>query len=398
MALLAEFRALDKRLWYLAGARLVVTGGFSMVMPFLGIHLAEERKVPTIVVGLIWTVAGACGAAMQWLAGELADRFGRRPLMLASLLIRAVNLSLMGYAVSVEASVIAFGALIVANSMLRACFDPVGNALVADLAPPEQRVAAFSLQRVGVNVGWATGPAVAAMASGHSYSQLFYWSVPVTLAAAAVIATMAEPRSVASARPLRLKEMLAFTDDKVFVRFLVSTMAFFILQVQLYQTLSIYAVRVLHLTRAQIGTLYTLNGVLVVCLQLPAVAYIRRWGTRGALTLGCCGYAISYAAAGLTQGYASLLVCVGAVTLAEIITSPAQQTSVAALAPLGRVGAYSGLYGLAQIVGQSTGPLIGTAALDALPARATWFFLALFGVAAAVGYRPAARTARGTGA
>jgi hypothetical protein len=43
---LAACRALDRRVWVLAVARLVVTAGYSMVMPFLAMHLAVERHVP----------------------------------------------------------------------------------------------------------------------------------------------------------------------------------------------------------------------------------------------------------------------------------------------------------------------------------------------------------------
>lgn len=390
MSLLAEFRALDRRVWYLAAARLVVTGGFSMVLPFLAIHLTIDRGVPAFVVGIIWTVAGACGAATQWLAGELADRVGRRPVMLAAMVLRAVNLVGLGFATAApDASITLIGALVVGNAMLRAFFDPVANAMVADLSPPERRVAAFSLQRVGINIGWAAGPAVAALAGGHSYSALFFWSVPVTLLATAGIVAIREPRaaSAAGATPPRWRDLLAFRDDHPFVRFMLSTVAFFVLQVQLYQTLSIYAARVLHLDRAEVGAMYTLNGLLVVCLQIPAVRYIRRIGTRKALVVGCLGYAGAYASAGLAQGYVTLLLCVACVTLAEIVTAPAQQATVTTLAPLGRVGAYSGLFGLCQVVGQSAGPLIGTVVLDAVPSRAAWFLLALCGVAAAAGYR-----------
>lgn len=388
MAPLAEFRALDRRIWFLAAARLVVTAGFSMVLPFLAIHLTVERNVPAVVVGLIWTVAGACGAAMQWFAGELSDRIGRRQVLILSMFLRAANLAGLGWATATLASPVTFGALVVGNAVLRAFFDPVANALVADLAPPEQRVSAFALQRVGVNIGWSLGTGLAALATMLSYSALFYWSVPVTLIAAATIWGIHEPRtSVKRATAPRWSEMVAFLEDKLFVRFLLSTIAFFILQVQLYQTLSIYAARSLHLDRTEVLSLYTLNGLLVVCLQLPAVSYIRRIGTRGALVLGCFIYAAAYASAGLATGYISLLFCVAAVTLAEIVTAPAQQVTVSALAPPGRIGAYSGLFGLCQVVGQSAGPLIGTTALDAVPARVSWFLLALFGVAAAVGYK-----------
>lgn len=366
---------------------MVVTAGFSMVMPFLAIHLAVERGVPAWLIGVIWTVAGVLGAGAQWIAGELADRLGRRPLMLAAMLLRAANLAAMGLAVSHEAPIFVIGALTVLNGVLRAFFDPVAAALVADACPPETRVSAYSLQRVGINLGWAAGPAVAAMAGGVSYATLFFASVPLNLIATAALWTVRDLPCTAAPRPLSPRELFAFRDDRPFLRFLLATTALYILQVQLYQTTSIYAARVLHMTRVEVGTLYTLNGVLVVLFQLPAVQFINRLGTRGALVVGSLGYAASYACVGLASGYAGLLGCIAAVTLAEIVTQPAMQTSVAALAPPGRVGSYTGLFGLAQIAGQSTGPLIGTALLDGVPPRAAWFLLALFGAGAAIGYR-----------
>lgn len=387
MTLLAEFRQLDRRIWTLAGARLVVMAGMSMVFPFLSMHLAVDRKLPAVVVGSIWTIAGVAGAATQWLAGELADRMGRRRLMIAAMVMRAAMLAGMGYAISIHAAVFAIGALVVLNSMLRAFFDPVANAMVADLCTPERRIAAYGLQRVGINIGWAAGPAIAALAASRPYSELFYWSVPVTLLAGIGVAMSREPDGAARPQAPRWRELFAFRGDQPFVRFLVATVAFYILQAQLYQTLSIYAAQVLHLTRRQVGGFYTLNGLLVVGLQLPAVVAIRRIGTRGALVVGCLGYAASYAAVGISPGYASVLACVACVTLSEIVTAPAQQATVTLLAPPGRIGSYSGLFGLCQIIGQAAGPLIGTAALDAVPPRRAWFLIALFGLVAAMGYR-----------
>jgi MFS family permease len=384
---LVELRALDRRVWALAAARLVVTAGFSMVMPFLAIHLTMDRNVSAVIVGAIWTAAGALGAVAQWAAGELADRIGRRNLMLAAMLIRALNLAAMGLAIAAQAHVLVIAGLVVLNAVLRAFFDPIAAALVADLVAPEGRVSAYSLQRVGINIGWATGPAVAALAGSTPYPVLFFASAPLTLLAALGIWNIREPTGTTSARSLSLNEFFAFRTDKRLLRFLAATLAFYILQVQLYQTMSIYAARVLQLTRTEVGTLYTLNGILVVLLQLPAVRFIRRLGTRGALVVGCLGYAASYTAVGLAGGYLTLLACIAAVTLSEIVTSPAQQTTVTGLAPAGRVGAYTGLFGFCQVVGQSTGPLIGTALLDGLPPRAAWLALALFGVGAAIGYR-----------
>jgi MFS family permease len=386
VSVIAEFRALDRRNWYLAGARMVVSAGFAMVLPFMAIHLTEERHCSAKMVGFIAALVGVCGAAMQGVAGTLSDRVGRRSVMTISMVVRAANLALLGYATASQAPIELLALLMIANGMLRAFFDPVANALVADLAPPEQRVAAFSLQRVGVNIGWSLGTASHALAAYHV---LFYWAAGITLVAMLAVATIVEPPRSTTARPPSWREMIAVLDDRALVRFLVGTVAFFILQVQLYQTLSIYAAGTLHLDRAEVGTLYSMNGVMVVLLQVPTVAFIRRVGTRRALVLGSIAYASSYASVGLATGYFSLLLCVALITLAEMLSAPAQQAAITSMATPGRMGIYAGLFGLCQVTGQSAGPLVGGALLDALPSRVAlaWFILALFGLAAAAIYR-----------
>ena len=58
MSLLGDFRSLDRRVFILAAARMVVTLGFAAVLPYLGVVLHQERQVPATVIGVIWTVAG----------------------------------------------------------------------------------------------------------------------------------------------------------------------------------------------------------------------------------------------------------------------------------------------------------------------------------------------------
>src|SRR3954470_21845043 len=129
VSVIAEFRALDRRNWYLAGARLVVTAGFSMVLPFLPMYLTGTRGEKAIVAGEIWTLAGVVGAAMQWVAGTLSDRIGRRDVMAVSMVLRALNLAGLGYAIATRAPILLLGTLIVTNAALRAFFDPLANAL-----------------------------------------------------------------------------------------------------------------------------------------------------------------------------------------------------------------------------------------------------------------------------
>jgi MFS family permease len=378
--------------WILTAARVVVTFGFSMVMPLLAVTLAQQHNVAAAAVGFIWTVSGAAGVASQWLGGSLADRWGRRPLILGSMAVRAVVLVLLGLAIERNQPVLVIGVLVVANAILRSFFDPVASAMVADVSTAEQRAAAFSLQRIGVNIGWSGGQAVSfvTLAAGGNYAHLFYWSAPIALLAMLPIARIPETRAIAGALTdvgrTRFRDLFRIPADPAFLRFLAATVVFFLLQGQMYQTLSIFAARALHATKWQIASLYFTNGVLVVALQVPAYYFIRRIGTDRALVVGSLLYAMAYSTLFLAAGHAGLLLSVAAVTVAEMVSAPAQQTTATSMAPLGRIGAYAGLYGLAQVAGQSLGPLAGGALFDKLGDGRIWLILPLAGVLAAVGY------------
>jgi MFS family permease len=371
---------------------MVVTLGFAAVLPYLGVTLHQERGVSATMVGIIWTAAGLSGAAMQWVAGEVADRVGRRPVLLTAMLLRTLNLTALGYEILSRGPILAIAALCVLNGVLRAFFDPVASAMVADLATGEHRIAAFSLQRIGVNIGWAFG--TMGLGLTHtlhlSYGHLFYASAAITLLAALAASAITETRAKASGSgrpPLRLSDLGAYRHDRRFMRFLAATFFFFLLQAQLYATLSLYAAGHLRLKLVEVSHLYSLNGWMVVLLQLPAFYYIRRVGTHRVLVIGAFAYAASYALCGLATRELHLLACVAFITIAEIISAPAQQTAATGMAPVGRVGAYAGMFGLAQAAGQSLGPLVGTSLLDVLPNRLAWPLLALFGVTAALLYR-----------
>ena len=391
--LFSEFRVLDRRVFILAAARLVVTLGFAAVLPYLGVTLHRERGVSATVVGMIWTAAGLSGAAMQWVAGEVADRVGRRPVLLGAMLLRTANLAVLGYEILHRGPIPAIAALCVLNGVLCAFFDPVASAMVADLASGEHRIAAFSLQRIGVNIGWVLGTSTVGLTPllHLNFGHLFYASAVVTLLAALAASAITEtaPTAPVSLRPpLRLTDLAAYRHDRPFMRFLLATFFFFLLQAQLYATMSLYAADHLRLNLVQISHLYSLNGFMVVVLQLPAFYYIRHVGTHRVLIVGSLAYAASYALCGIAGTSLHLLACVAFITIAEIITAPAQQTAATSMAPVGRVGTYAGLFGLAQAAGQSLGPLVGTSLLDALPDRLTWPLLALCGLMAALLYRP----------
>jgi MFS family permease len=384
---LRDFPELDHRIWLLAGARFIVTAGFAAVMPFLAMHLAVERHIPVLRIGALWTVVGIVSSAMQWVAGETTDRFGRRRMLLGAMLLRSANLVGLGWAVGHHASFSTIGVLCVVNGAMRAFYDPAASAVVAALCLPSERVAAFSLHRVGSSLGWAAGPLAVTFSPEAAYSAIFYVAAPLTLLAAIAVAMIPETGPTVPRPPISWSQLRDLRRDHVFMRFLSATFVFFVMQTQLYHIMPIYAAKHLGLDRSQVGTLFVANGVLVVVVQLPAVRFIRKIGTAGALGLGSLGYILAYGGAGLATGYLGLVACVVVATLCEIVASPAHQARVTALAPGDNVASYAGVSGLVTGLAQTIGPIVGSFLIELISPRVGWGLIALLGIVAAYGFR-----------
>src|SRR5262245_61779124 len=103
---LASVQGLDRRIWLLAAARAVNTMGFSIVMPFLAMYLVEKRGASGATFGMVYLVSGLCAALGNAVAGEAADRLGRRRVMIAALALRGVNMAALGTAVLMSAPIV----------------------------------------------------------------------------------------------------------------------------------------------------------------------------------------------------------------------------------------------------------------------------------------------------
>jgi MFS family permease len=379
---------LDKRVWQMAFARAVNTMGMSLVMSFLGIYVVETRGYPAWAYGLIALGANLGQSMSNAWAGNLSDRIGRRPLITTALFVRAGFIALLGTQILLDAPLWTLGANMVVTSVLRGCFEPVAYALVADVVRDDQRVAAFGIQRMGTNVGWAVGPAAGGMLSlVIPYGAVFYFAAVGSVLAAFVTLRVVDPPRPATAGapvPVRgdlgtaLREGLA---DPLMRMLLLGTFLCALLETQMFSTLSIYLTTQLRLHTADVGLLYALNGLAVLALQVPALGLIRRLGIGVMLPWASFLDALGFALIGLASGFAGGAVSILVLTCAEVLFDPAQQAAIAEVADPARRGRAFGVVGFASMVGLAGAPLLGGRLLDALGSHhiALWLLISVIG-------------------
>jgi len=175
--------------------------GLSLVMTFLGIYVVKTRGYPAWAYGVIALAANLAQSMSNAWAGSLSDRIGRTPLITTSLFVRSAVIAAMGVQVLYDAPLWSLAANMIASSALRGCFEPVAYALVADVVRPEQRIAAFGMQRMGTNLGWAIGPALGGVLTlVIPYGVVFFIAATGILVAAVVTMGIDPSREAAAER------------------------------------------------------------------------------------------------------------------------------------------------------------------------------------------------------
>lgn len=386
-------RTLTRGLAALTLGRFMFAAGFSLSYPFIAVYLKERLHLSAFAVAALFAVSGGAVCAGMLTGGELADRVGSRRVMLVSLLARVLFALAYASCVIWEAAFGLFAIVHVLNSLLFGLYEPASQALAAGLTSERQRVYGYSLLRIGANAGWAIGPAIGGFIAERSYGVAFEASAGAYLLAA--IVTFLWVPNPGAARPSEVLRWDLVTSiggqvvgDARFRRLCLLTMLLAMTMGQLVLGTSLYLTQELELPKTRIGGLLTLNGALVVVLQIPVTRAFQSMRLTTSLAIGSLLYAVGYAGMGAASTFTGLALAMTVVTLGEIVVSPAMDALAANLSPVQYRGRYRGVFSLAQQGGRLLGQPTCGLVLDHLPGWRVvqWLILALPAGIASLGF------------
>jgi len=178
--------------WYLwLGTVINRLGGFAV--PFLMLYLTARLGMAPASAALLVSVLGAGEFFAQLTGGELADRLGRRPVMMLSFFIAPVAMIFLGLTHDTALLGIAMFVLGFFTDLYR----PAVNAAVVDLVPEGSRTRAFGYIYWAVNLGAALAPIIAGLLANYDYFLLFVGDA-LTTAVFGVIVLVRVPETQAA--------------------------------------------------------------------------------------------------------------------------------------------------------------------------------------------------------
>jgi MFS family permease len=344
-------------------------GGF--VIPFLTLYLTGQRGIPVSQAALMVSLFGAGSFTASLTGGEVADRLGRRPILLASFLIAPVNMVALGLARST--ALIAL--LCLFQGFFTDLYRPAVGAAIADLVPPEGRPRAYGYNYWAINLGAAIAPVIAGQLAGWNYLLLFVGDALTTFVFGLIVLWgVKETRPVEAhqaARDGSGKRLARLRSEPLLLVFAGLTLLFGTVYMQGNVTLPV-DMQAHGLDAAQYGLAIATNGVLVVLLSISVSRAAMRWPrfrtmAIAALLLGA-GFGLT-AVSSTLPGYA---LTVAIWTLGEIAGAAIAPTIVADLSPPDLRGLYQGVFGAAWGLSLFTGPLLGGWVFQHLGAKVLW--------------------------
>jgi MFS family permease len=388
--LLARARAIQqeypRQFWVLFFGSLINNAGNGLVFPFFSLYLTRQLKFSMTEVGIAYAAFAVMSVISQVVGGTLADRWGRKPVMLVSLLGSAAGTLLFACTSLLDLSspVLRWGwvaAVILVMGLTNSAFGPAASAMVADLVGGEKRQQAYGLLRVVQNLGLSIGPAVGGFIAHFSYFALFSVAAASSLVYSLILGRFAHETRPQAARPdttaasapavgAGFRHVLL---DWSFMAFCGLVVISQVVYAQMNTTLPVYLNRDFGVSEQWYGLLMSLNALLVVLFQFPLTRRTSQVDKSVMMALGNGFYAIGFGMFGFVSGLPLFFLAQATWTLGEMLAVPVAQALVADFAPEMMRGRYMGVYGVASAVAFGLGPLLGGMLMDGIGGRYIWY-------------------------
>ncbi len=364
-----DLRALPRPAWVLFGGTFINRFG-SFVLAFLVFYLTSRGYSPA-AAGLALSAYGIGSMAAALAGGQLADTIGRRNSIALSMFSSATTMLALSQATGIALIV----SLTVLAGFTAELYRPASAALIADLTPEGRRITGFAMYRLAVNAGVAAGPAVAGFLAQRSFLWLFVGdaSTSIIYGCAAYFALPAD-RHQPHRRELTRNVVSRMASDGRLVRMLVATLALAFVVHQAYATFPLHLARSGY-TPVIYGSLMSLNGLLIIVLELSVTTVTRRLPALIAIAVGLVLNGIGFGAIGLASSAGTLALTVVIWTFGEMVFSPVGAAYIADIAPRHLRGRYQAAWAFTFSLGLMLAPIGGTLLYSVKP---VWLWFTCF--------------------
>lgn len=336
--------------------------GYGIIIPIIYAY-SKRFGLSDFENGLLFTIYSICQFISTPIIGRFSDKFGRRPLLLVSIIGTAVSFFMMAFAPNALF-------LFIARALdgLTAGNIPVAFAVISDSTSVEERPRAFGFISAGLSFGFVFGPAVSALTADIGIYVPFLIAGVITTIAA-LLTFFLLPESNKHMGEVKRGKLFDFGkmwhtlfDPNVGTTFLISLVYFLAFSCSIIYGFQPFTSEVLRINASQNAMIFTLFGVVGLITQMLLVQRVTNFfGMKKAFNYSILLTGVALLLMSLSG---NILMFVGAALFLALVNSVAQTllpTILSREADAKSQGSIMGLNASYQSIGMIVGPLIGGA-------------------------------------
>jgi len=335
--------------------------GFGIIIPLLPFY-AQTFGASPLMIGSLFAIFSLCQLIAAPALGDLSDRYGRRPILIFSLLGTVASFVMLALAHTLT---VLFLARIVDG--LSGGNISTARAYVADITEPKDRARAYGLIGAAFGLGFILGPALSGVLSKVSYTAPIWAAAALTLVATAM-AWLWLPETVHRAQagtgnPFRyLPELLR---RPILRRVLVIDFVYWFAFAVFQTTFALFAAIRFGFDAPKTGYFFAAFGVLGAVVQGGFIRpVVRRLGDKSTFMLGLSLAAVGLVAAALTHSVAMFAVTLVPLALGIGFGHPTVSSMVSRAGRGDEQGRVQGAASAVESLGRTLGPMWGSASLQ----------------------------------
>lgn len=352
-------KAFHPLVWNLLIGTIFIRTASFMTVPFIALYLHNELQASPLAIGVAIGVAPLFGTIGGFVGGYLTDRFGRKIVLVLTMLVWAFVFAGFGLVSTTEAFIV----LSALNGLCRAFFDPSTQALMLDFTEPDMRKRLFSFRYTAINIAAVLGPL-----AGVTIAQAGNSPIPFFLTAAMygfyalflfVILNRYEMRQVKLGAKTNMLDMLRTVAHDKRLGFIISGGAFVLIGFsQFDSTLPQVVNMTLEDGVKLFSVLIAINAAVVLLLQLPVSLLMERISNETAVYTGVVILAAGLVVFSIADAAWLFIVGIVVFTIGEILIMPLSGVLIDQIAPEDQKGTYMGAAQL-RTIGSFIGPILG---------------------------------------
>jgi DHA1 family tetracycline resistance protein-like MFS transporter len=335
--------------------------GFGIIVPLLPFY-AETFGASPLVIGLLFAVFSLSQLIAAPILGDLSDRYGRRPILIVSLIGTVISFVMLALASSLT---MLFVARIVDG--LSGGNISTARAYVADITEPQDRSRAYGLIGAAFGLGFILGPGISALLAPISYTAPIWAAAAITLVACAM-AWFWLPETVHRAHAgtgMPFRNVAAMMVRPTLRRVLLMDFAYWFAFAMFQTTFALFAAARFGFDAPRTAVFFAAFAVLGALVQGVLIrSIVRRLGDKRTLMLGLVCAASGLVAATLTHSVGLFAMSLIPLALGIGFGHPTMSSLVSRAARADEQGRVQGAASAVESLGRTIGPVWGSASLQ----------------------------------